>query len=388
MADETSSSEEKPEMDSVTETTTVKKKVAKKKSAKKKVAKKKATTKKKVAAKKKVAVKTVSSETAAETPVSSSKGTAEPPSQLAPSAAKAEAKPATPTAVATASAAAAKPGASADSKPTRLNVTVQTEMKKDTTSEDISMTTESKSASGFWLKVTFWLVIIILGFMYIRSLAINPKSEATTTAVDQEVVEQEVVETTTTAELSVTGEAAGEEDASGADDGTETIVETTQQDDLQSVYSSTVPEQEGAVVESAPVDVVEQTADTEEASDAVSTAEESVTATAPTVEEPLAATGDDAAASESKVTPSTSDQVQAMRDMHAESVSKILKEFDDLRNATRAEIEAMRNRIQAERELREAMSSPPPWSGRGYTPYSGYPPPPQQGYSPYPNYQE
>jgi uncharacterized protein YerC len=68
--------------------------------------------------------------------------------------------------------------------------------------------------------------------------------------------------------------------------------------------------------------------------------------------------------------------------MHAESVSKILKEFDDLRNATMAEIEAMRNRIQAERELREAMSPRPAWSRQGYSPYGAYPPA-QQGYSPY-----
>jgi hypothetical protein len=393
MADETSSTEEKAEKDLAPETTTVKKKVAKKKSAKKKVAKKKATTKKKVAAKKKVATSATSTETASEAAAASAPPTAKVETKSAtptavagsvPSTAKVEAKSATPTAVAEASAVASKPSASAESKPAPSNVTVQTELKKNTTSEDSSMTTDSKSASGFWLKVTFWLVIIILGFMYIRSLALNPKSEVTTTAVEQEAVE-----------LST----AGEEDtsaASSADEGRETPAETAQQSGLESGYTVSVPEQE-AKAESIPSDVVEQTAGTEQATDAASTAEASVPATAteesvpataaeasvPVVAaEPVTAAGDDAAVPESEVTSSAPDEVPSLRDMHAESVSKILKEFDDLRNATRAEMEAMRNRIQAERELREAMAPPPPWTGRGYAPYGGYPPA-QQGYSPY-----
>jgi hypothetical protein len=238
------------------------------------------------------------------------------------------------------------------------------------------------------------LLAIFIRALYIRSLALNPKSEATTTAMEQEAVE-----------LST----AGEEDASAvssADEGSEAPAETVQQSGLESGYTVSAPEQD-AKAESIPSEVVEQTADTEQAVDAASTAEASVPATAaeesvpataveesvpatgaeasvPVVaaEEPVTAAGDDAAIPESEVTSSASDEVQSLRDMHAESVSKILKEFDDLRNATRAEMEAMRNRIQAERELREAMAPPPPWTGRGYTPYGGYPPA-QQGYSPY-----
>ena len=283
MADETSNTEEKVEKDPVTETATVKKKVAKKKSAKKKVAKKKATTKKKTVVKKKAEAKT-------------------------------DSKSATPTAVAAASATAPKPSASAGSKPAPSDVTIVTELKKDTTPEDSSMTTDTKSTSGFWLKVAFWLVIIILGFMYIRSLANNPPTETTATAN-----EQEAVETSTAAYPSVTDEAAVEESAPVASgDGV----------DSESVTES---EQE-TTGESGVADVEQQT-------------------------------------------------LQSIRDLHAESVSKILKEFDDLRNATRAEMEAMRNRIQAERELQEAMVQPPrpAWTGRGYSPYGGYPPA-QQGY--------
>jgi hypothetical protein len=56
-------------------------------------------------------------------------------------------------------------------------------------------------------------------------------------------------------------------------------------------------------------------------------------------------------------------------------VAKILKEFDDLREAARAEMEAMRNRMEAERELREAMTPPPPrpYPPSGYGPYAPAP---------------
>jgi hypothetical protein len=76
---------------------------------------------------------------------------------------------------------------------------------------------------------------------------------------------------------------------------------------------------------------------------------------------------------------------QNLRAMHEESVAKILKEFDDLREAARAETEAMRNLMQAERELRDAMTPPPPmhpgWQapGAGYGPYGSTP----QHYPPY-----
>lgn len=71
-------------------------------------------------------------------------------------------------------------------------------------------------------------------------------------------------------------------------------------------------------------------------------------------------------------------------DPHDESVAEILQEFDDLREAAQAEMEAMRNLIQAERDLHEAMRrSPPPPNHPGWRP-------PESNFGPYapaPQYQ-
>jgi hypothetical protein len=58
-------------------------------------------------------------------------------------------------------------------------------------------------------------------------------------------------------------------------------------------------------------------------------------------------------------------------------VARILKEFDELREAARAEMDAMRKLIQAERELRDAMTPPLP---QAYPPARGMP---EGGYGPY-----
>jgi hypothetical protein len=394
MADETNSAEDKDEKESAKEAVTAKKKVAKKKSAKKKVAKKKTTSKKKTAAKKKVATnKADSSETASEA-----------------------AKSATPTAVAAASATASTPDASAGSDTPPSGVTIQAELIKDTTSEDSSMTTDTNSAGGFWLKVIFWLVIIILGFMYIRSLAKNPPSE--TAGTEQE---QAVVERSNTADTpGVIERRLPKQDktiASSADEGSEVSADTSQEGSLESGQSVTSSEEESIfsqIFKSDKADSAEEEAASTEApgmtgpseslgalSDDQATAYEPVVADEQAAEEEQATDddtsvsqgtastpGDDVAAVTTDVAASSTadqaDQGQSMRELHAESVSKILKEFDDLRDASQAEMEAMRNRAQAERELQEAMTPPPPpaWYGRGYSPpYRGYPPA-QQGYYP------
>jgi hypothetical protein len=66
-----------------------------------------------------------------------------------------------------------------------------------------------------------------------------------------------------------------------------------------------------------------------------------------------------------------------MRDQHEESVAKILQEFDELREASQAEMEATRNRYEAERQLHEAMMPPPP---QVYPAWRNAPP---AGYGPY-----
>jgi hypothetical protein len=386
MADETTSAEDKDDKESAKEAVTAKKKVAKKKSAKKKT-----TTKKKTAAKKKVAAK---------------KADANEP-------ASGEAKSATPTAVADASAAASKSDASAGSNTPPPSATIQVELIKDTTSEDSSMTTDSKSAGGFWLKVIFWLVIIILGFMYIRSLAKNPPSE--TAGTDQE---QAAVETSTTVD-SPTTEMKGfpkqsETIAPSADEGSETLAETSQESTLESGQSVTSSEEESIfsrIFKSDSVESAEQeTASTEspeltessetdepvppESMEQAASSDDQAVVDVSTSQGSASGPGDDAAAvtlttGDMATTSSTAEQGQSMRDLHAESVSKILKEFDELRDASQAEMEAMRNRVQAERELQEAMVPPPPppaWYGRGYSPYRGYPPAQQGYYSPAPYY--
>jgi frataxin-like iron-binding protein CyaY len=85
-------------------------------------------------------------------------------------------------------------------------------------------------------------------------------------------------------------------------------------------------------------------------------------------------------AGEGAARPGGREDARAQRD---ESVAKILQEFDDLREAARAEMEAMRNLIQAERELREAIMAPrqppahPGWRAPGAT---------QDPYAPAPQY--
>ncbi|MET0068583.1 MAG: hypothetical protein ABW096_00985 [Candidatus Thiodiazotropha sp.] len=234
------------------------------------------------------------------------------------------------------------------------------------------MTTQSKGAGGFGLKVIFWLVIIILAFMYIRSLAKNPQAEDTAST---NAVEQEVVESASTAPATAAEEGAAEQSASAQDDA-DTAAEAAAEAGAGSAASVGEAEQQ-APLESAPaVDEEQAAAATASSSDQAS---EQTTAAAGAETPAGAAQGDSAPAAGDQQVP------QSIRDLHAESVSKILKEFDELRDAARAEMEAMRNLMQAERELQEAMASPPPrpaWPGRGYAPYGGYAPS-QQGYTPY-----
>ncbi|MES9836662.1 MAG: hypothetical protein AB2588_17400 [Candidatus Thiodiazotropha sp.] len=235
------------------------------------------------------------------------------------------------------------------------------------------MTTQSKGAGGFGLKVIFWLVIIILAFMYIRSLAKNPQAEDTAST---SAVKQEVVESASTAPATAAEEGAAEQSATAQDDA-ETAAEAAAEAGAGSAASVSEVEQQAPMVSAPAVDEEQAAAATETASGSDQSSGQTTAAAG-------AETTADAAQG---AAPAAGDQQvpQSIRDLHAESVSKILKEFDELRDAARAEMEAMRNLMQAERELQEAMASPPPrpaWPGRGYTPYGGYPPS-QQGYTPY-----
>ena len=176
----------------VTDSTTVKKKAAKKQ-AKKKVAKK--TVAKKSVAKKKVASKTapapntggaaaaVATPAPAKTPVDANPAPA--------AAVKPETKQATPTNVAAAAVSSAgsqekktQPAADRSAsahKTASSEVIVQAQFKNTEPPEETSMSTDSKSAGSFWVKVIFWLIIIVLAFVYIRSVAKHPSEDGAVT---------------------------------------------------------------------------------------------------------------------------------------------------------------------------------------------------------------
>jgi hypothetical protein len=410
--------------------TTVKKKAAKKKVAKKKVAKKKVA-KKKVAAKKATPAKSAPAPVAKPTPVEKKP---EPAKTAAPAAA-----------VASSSAA---PAAKAETS----EVTLQAKLTKPDYSEESSMSTASKSTGGFWVKVIFWLLIIVLAFIYIRSLAKNPPGEQAGTETEAAAQQEEQVAEDSTdasegqikdlgsifsfgkkpeeAESQVEAAVAGEQEQA-ASDAAAGAEEAEEEKGFGSIFSFGKKSDEAEVAEEeqkvqAPVE--EQAAAVETAKEQVADAEEEAEAGSETekagIKERLgsifsfgsdaeeAKTDDAEAASEateevagqaSGATAPASDGVpaeqtstampgaataDAMREQHAESVSKILKEFDELREAAQAEMEATRNRVQAERELMDAMAPPPPsypqqgWGAPapGYYPYGNAP-----QYSPYRN---
>ncbi|MCU7931145.1 MAG: hypothetical protein KZQ90_10120 [Candidatus Thiodiazotropha sp. (ex Codakia rugifera)] len=244
------------------------------------------------------------------------------------------------------------------------------------------MSTDSKSSSGFWVKVIFWLVIIVLAFMYIRSLAKNPVTEsaANTTGAQHEEM------AASGDSSSAAGGASIDEQAATTSTTDESAVKSTEAGQNSGLVSgSSISSQKHTSPVSAAAPIATGSAGT--SSDPQETS--SAAAASSSVDQGQAVTSQQ---SESTTTPAASSQSQdvpqSIRDLHAESVSKILKEFDDLRDAAKAEMEAMRNLMQAERELQEAMASPPPvnppaWRGRGptYSPYGTYPQ--SQGYSPY-----
>jgi hypothetical protein len=375
MADETNNSDENVEKQPSETKATVKKKAAKKKVAKKKVAKKKATTKKKVSAKKpeESKVAEVKTTTAAES---------EKP------AATSETKAATPTAVATAGAQTASstttvtesdstsstPTTTAESnKAPSSNVVVQTQLQdQKPTSEETSMSTQTKSSGGFWIKVIFWLIIIVLGFMYIRSLAKNPVTESTAELSESAQVEVTAIDsdgqpaTEEAAAATSTPEAAADEEVAADQQAAAVVAESGQSEETAAEEGSS--EATGNLVSGSSIspeaNIIKQPAGEVVGS--------SVDTTASTVQ------------SNDQPAPSAEDRQQGVQDLHKESVTKILKEFDELRDAAQAEAQAMQNRMQAERELHEAMMPPPPRMWRnpnpGYAPYGPGRPGPYQSY--------
>lgn len=359
MADETNGADENVENQPEKTESTVKKRVAKKKAAKKKVAAKKrvATTKKVVSKKKAAATKTVSSQAEAE----NSSPVAPVENKEAAPEAKEAATPATLAADADAQASETQTVTNQDGKAPSSNVVVQVQLQdNDKTSEETSMSTESKSSGGFWIKTIFWLIIIILGFMYIRSLAKGPAPESTSAISEtaQHEVADSHAKSSADEDSSVASTAAAEETA--AVEPSNTVAEANTSE------SASSSNQEGKAVPEA-------------------TQESAQSATRQVVTEPSVGTTAVAVNEASESTAVANDQQQNVKDMHKESVTKILKEFDDLRDAAQAEMEAKQNRMQAERALHDAMMPPAPrrWNNPGYAPYGpgyGPGPGPYQGY--------
>jgi len=331
MADEKKETEETVTSDvaATPGASTVKKTTVKKKTTRKKVAKKKATTKKAVA-------KKADSQTAKAMPESKPV----PPSVASGTG---ENKTTTATGVAAASSMSAP-------QPAQANVNLQVKPIKKESLEETSMSNGAKSSSGFWVKVLFWLVILMIGFVYVRSLAKHPDEQGSmnTTQTETPAATSQVSAGTPSPVHNVT-----------------LAEKTDSADQVQTISKA----EGGSTPEAAPVASQDAAVNAQVESQAGFSAEPSQTAGGFAHD---VAGGSDAAGS-----PVSAEKVESMRDQHAESVSKILKEFDDLREAAQAEMDAMRNLMQAERELHDAMAAPPPaayppaWRGPAYSsPYA------------------
>ncbi len=349
-------------------TDTVKKKTAKK-AARKKVAKKK------VASKKAVVKKTDASAASA----APEAGPAPVKAAVAP-APSASHKPGE---AAAASVAAASGSAPKQAPAASAEIRIMAKPNKEEATKESAMSTPSKSAGGFWVKVLFWLVIIVLVFMLIRSLAKHPSetgvASSSSTSAETQATAAQSGESAGSAEKAVSVEAgvggAGDRPAAAkAETSSGKPVEAQEAIPVGSAGEpeAAASESVGELAASAELRSAEPSADTAVSEGAAgesapTTADVSTEATASTQTSSMEA-GADAAAQ----------AAQTPRDLHDESVARILKEFDDLREASRAEMEAMRNLMQQRRELENAMTPPrypPAWNPPAAGYYNPYAPP-------------
>lgn len=168
------------------------KKVAKKKAARKKVAKKKASKKK--AARKKVASKKLVEKGAAAGQAESAgraDGSVSSPTPTAGSVKQpAQVKHSSSQAPAGAAAIARAQGRSAVlAEPARTQETAKERSSMSSASTNAPSATGG-SAMGFWFKTSVWIVIIIVGFMYVRHLANKESSPATEEKTTAQVVSE------------------------------------------------------------------------------------------------------------------------------------------------------------------------------------------------------
>jgi hypothetical protein len=415
MADDKNENEKTVTDGAEREASTVKKKTVKKRAVKKKVANKKVAKKKVVSKKAATTKESAPKASVAAGATKTDEMSTLPPTTSAVEPGRIEPKQATPTHVAAAAATSAGSGETkvaaktADSssahKTASSNVIVQTQFKKTEPAEETSMPTDTKSAGSFWVKVIFWLIIIVLAFVYIRSLAKHPDgSEAVTEHTAAPAIQSTVDESPAQASTA-TIEAAmqAEQEAAMQAAEQEAAMQAAEQEAVmpaepapEASTQATTESGATASADDSQLSTASDAAATESTSEALTATIEPDTS-APTDEasttetDAVGMSGVQAALNEAKQVEdqaqpeagaqrgeagrAAADRTEAMRDVHDESVSKVLKEFDDLRNAARAEMEAKRRLMQAERELRDAMAPPrrpvypPSWRGPAYNPY-------------------
>ena len=330
-------------------------------------------------------------------------------------------------------------------------VSAEVIIKAQSNKEDEHMASTSNGSAGFLPKVIFWLLIVIIGFSYIRSLAKHPGTEtgnpdqaessvvssdsgAAATRLDEQAISTEKATEADTAESE---EAAVTQSVvpSQAETSAHAVVDTAEGVIVPAVISSVtadapvaeetapaVPETaaDEKVVEKAgsvapvvsesvlSVEAVKpESAGLEKTESLSVVAEKSAVTHAAAVEpvssEPTPGTVESTQVKPVAEAPASSTDIQVTHEAkesksdaapaptakpysqeRSESTTKILKEFDELRNTAEMERKAMYEMMQKRREMREAMMQRqrapyPQWNNQGYPAYNPYP----QGYYPY-----
>ncbi len=319
-------------------------------------------------------------------------------------------------------------------------VTAELIIKNQSNKEDEHMASTSNGSTGFMPKVIFWLLIVIIGFMYIRSLAKHPGSETGAVEQVQSSVMSSQSETASgqPANEQATIQAAGTEASNAAD--SESVAEaqgetTSHAVVVDSAEEAAVPTVMSPVTEDTQVaeEPASETSADEQAAEkadvaapavgespviteaaesqaiateqttiepAVSEAEkapavssapvESIpepvesTQAAPVADSPVSNTeateATEVPQSKAAAAPATPDKPYSQQ--RSESATQILKEFDELRKAAEAERKAMYEMMQKRREMRKSMMQRPAyprWNNQDYPARNPYP----QGYLPY-----
>jgi hypothetical protein len=378
MADETHQNDETkenqtPDSGSVVKKKTAKKKVAKKKTVKKKVTKKKVAKKKTVTKKKSTPVSKREQDAITETqndlPEKSAEGTEQE---------GAESKAATPTTLAAVDALdsqnqdAQPEVAFSATKAASEKVVVQQKIdNQPETEERSSLPANTKNnAGGFWIKVVFWIIIIVLGFMYIRSLAKHPATESKVNSPVSDQVEVPAV-------IEKTG-SVGSPSSSSTSDESEAV-----HDSSNKVKEPIEPKAQEAT-ESASMSDDPQTSELEQhlvsgssvnpPSRIISLKQQNTDKTTQQTEKEAtgrASAKQDVSSDSDPKESAVSAQKKPMpaSRTHDEPAAK-MKEFDELSDQTRKQWEAMREPPQPS----GWYAAPPPGYNMPYAPRSPYPP--------------